>query len=160
MTIIQTTRPAAGGDVLTEARAALERHFGYPDFRPGQDTAVESVLTGRDVLVLMPTGGGKSLCFQVPALLTNGATLVVSPLISLMQDQVDGLERAGIRATYINSTLETAEVGRRLDAVEAGDVRLLYVAPERFASPTFANRLGRLRIGFFVIDEADRKSVV
>lgn len=154
MAIIERTRPETGDAVLTEARAALERHFGYPDFRPGQDVAVRSVLTGRDVLVLMPTGGGKSLCFQVPALLTDGTTLVVSPLISLMQDQVEGLEGAGVPATYINSTLEPAEVGRRLDAVQTGATRLLYVAPERFGSPAFAQRLDQLRIGLFVIDEA------
>jgi ATP-dependent DNA helicase RecQ len=112
------------------------------DFRPGQDVAVRSILAGRDVLVLMPTGGGKSLCFQVPSQVVDGVTLVVSPLISLMKDQVDGLERAGIRATFVNSTLEPGRSRRRLDAVEAGEVRLLYVAPERFGSRGFAERLG------------------
>jgi ATP-dependent DNA helicase RecQ len=136
------------------ARAVLKRHFGYDDFRAGQDLAVRSILAGRDVLVLMPTGGGKSLCFQIPSQLVGGATLVVSPLISLMKDQVDGLERAGIRATFINSTLTPDEVGRRLDAVEAGDVRLLYVAPERFASRSFDERLRRIRVALFIVDEA------
>jgi ATP-dependent DNA helicase RecQ len=149
--------PAAGRRVAgleVRARDVLKRHFGYDDFRPGQDLAVRSILARRDVLVLMPTGGGKSLCFQIPSQLVDGATLVVSPLISLMKDQVDGLQRAGIRATFINSTLTPDEVGRRLDAVEAGDVRLLYVAPERFGSRSFGERLARIRVALFVVDEA------
>jgi ATP-dependent DNA helicase RecQ len=145
---------AASTRIDDQARAVLSRHFGYDDFRPGQDLAVRSILAGRDVLVLMPTGGGKSLCFQVPSQLVDGVTLVVSPLISLMKDQVDGLERAGITATFVNSTLDADEVRRRLDAVEAGATRLLYVAPERFASRAFADRLARFRVGLFVIDEA------
>jgi ATP-dependent DNA helicase RecQ len=136
------------------ARAVLSRHFGYDDFRPGQDVAVSSILSGRDVLVLMPTGGGKSLCFQVPSQLVDGVTLVVSPLISLMKDQVDNVERAGIRATFVNSTLEPDDVARRLDAVESGEARLLYVAPERFGSRAFMERLDRMRVALFVVDEA------
>ncbi len=147
-----TTDSAPAG--LDEARGVLRRHFGYPDFRPGQDAAIQAVLDGLDVLVLMPTGGGKSLCYQVPAQLLDGITLVVSPLISLMKDQVDGLERAGIRATFVNSTLEPEEVQRRLDAAEAGEIRLLYVAPERFASPSFRDRMDRFDVAFFVVDEA------
>jgi ATP-dependent DNA helicase RecQ len=150
-------RIAAGpreSDLDHRARAVLKRHFGYDDFRAGQDVAVRSILGRRDVLVLMPTGGGKSLCFQIPSQIVDGITLVVSPLISLMKDQVDGLERAGIRATFVNSTLAPEEVGRRLDAVESGDVRLLYVAPERFGSRSFAERLARMRVALFVIDEA------
>jgi ATP-dependent DNA helicase RecQ len=147
-----STPPARKG--LDLARTVLERHFGYPDFRPGQDTAIRAALQGRDVLVLMPTGGGKSLCYQIPSQLMDGVTLVVSPLISLMKDQVDGLEAVGIRATFVNSTLDAAEARRRLDAVEAGEVRLLYVAPERFASPSFRRRLERFRVALFVIDEA------
>ena len=148
-TITPSARPG-----LDDARGVLKRHFGYPDFRPGQDAAIRGALDGRDVLVLMPTGGGKSLCYQVPAQLFGGVTLVVSPLISLMKDQVDGLERAGIAATFVNSTLEAAEVRRRLDAVEAGRTRLLYVAPERFASRSFARRLERFKVALFVVDEA------
>ncbi len=149
-----TTRTPPARKGLDLARTVLERHFGYPDFRPGQDVAIGAALQGRDVLVLMPTGGGKSLCYQIPSQLMDGVTLVVSPLISLMKDQVDGLERAGIRATFVNSTLDAAEARRRLDAVEAGEVRLLYVAPERFASPSFRRRLERLRVVLFVVDEA------
>jgi ATP-dependent DNA helicase RecQ len=139
---------------MDAARRVLARHFGFDDFRPGQDRAVRSILARKDVLVLMPTGGGKSLCFQVPAQLVDGVTLVVSPLISLMKDQVDGLTRAGIAATFINSTLDPTEVTERLDGVEAGATRLLYVAPERFASRSFARRLERLQIALFVVDEA------
>ncbi|HUG39008.1 MAG TPA: ATP-dependent DNA helicase RecQ [Longimicrobiales bacterium] len=137
-----------------QARAILKRHFGYDDFRPGQSRAVEAALAGRDVLVLMPTGGGKSLCYQVPSQLLPGATLVVSPLISLMKDQVDGLARAGIAATFVNSTLDGEEGRHRLDAVEAGTVKLLYVAPERFSGRSFLERLGRIRVSLFVVDEA------
>jgi ATP-dependent DNA helicase RecQ len=146
--------PARGAELEARARGVLARHFGYEDFRPGQDRAVRSILEGRDVLVLMPTGGGKSLCFQVPSQLMDGTTIVVSPLISLMKDQVDGLERAGIRATFVNSTLEPAEVAARLEAVEAGEVKLLYVAPERFGSRAFTERMSRFRIALFVVDEA------
>jgi ATP-dependent DNA helicase RecQ len=139
---------------MDAARGVLARHFGYDDFRPGQDRAVRSILARRDVLVLMPTGGGKSLCFQVPAQLVDGVTLVVSPLISLMKDQVDGLARAGIAATFVNSTLDPSEVAERLDGVESGATRLLYVAPERFGSRAFIQRLERLRVALFVVDEA------
>lgn len=144
----------ASSDLVGSARTVLSRHFGFPDFRPGQDVAVRSILSGRDVLVLMPTGGGKSLCFQVPSQLVDGITLVVSPLISLMKDQVDGLERAGIRATFVNSTLDSSDVTARLDAVAAGDVRLLYVAPERFGSRSFMERLAGMRVALFIVDEA------
>ena len=149
MTTISTVRSD-----LDTARRVLRRHFGYPAFRSGQERAIRATLSGRDVLVLMPTGGGKSLCFQVPSQVLTGLTLVVSPLISLMQDQVDGLRRVGIGATYVNSTLDLEEVGRRLDRVEAEEVRLLYVAPERFASPSFMRRLHRLDVVRFVVDEA------
>ncbi len=146
--------PTDGEPRFEAARKVLARHFGFDDFRPGQDAAVRSILAGRDVLVLMPTGGGKSLCFQIPAQVVDGVTVVVSPLISLMKDQVDNLERAGLTATFVNSTLESDEVRRRLDAVAAGDVRMLYVAPERFGSRPFAERLERMRVSLFVVDEA------
>lgn len=132
----------------------LRRHFGYPDFRGGQADAVSAILSGRDVLVLMPTGGGKSLCYQIPALVLPALTIVVSPLISLMLDQVDALEAAGIPATFINSTLKGEEVERRLTAAEEGRIKLLYVAPERFDSRRFREHLSRLRISLFAVDEA------
>jgi ATP-dependent DNA helicase RecQ len=146
--------PAAATPTLDDARAALRRVFGYPDFRGGQPLAIEGVLARRDVLALMPTGGGKSLCYQVPALLLPGLTLVVSPLISLMQDQVDALRRRGVRAGLLNSTLTREESNRTLDEAERGELGLLYVAPERFSSETFRGRLRTLRVALLAVDEA------
>ena len=115
---------AVPNDPLAAARALLKTHFGYDDFRAGQAEAVSSVLAGRDTLVVLPTGGGKSVCYQVPALLGAGLTVVVSPLISLMKDQVDALQRRGLAATFINSTLSASEasetaVRRQLAGVES-----------------------------------------
>jgi ATP-dependent DNA helicase RecQ len=116
---------------LLRARAALRRHFGHPDFRPAQGRVIEAVFAGRDVLAVMPTGGGKSVCFQIPALLRPGLTVVLSPLIALMQDQVEAARARGLPAGLLNSTL-TAEARRAvLGAVGAGDIRILYAAPER-----------------------------
>ncbi len=136
------------------ARQALRQHFGYPDFRGVQPGAIRAVLEGRDVLVLMPTGGGKSLCFQVPALVLPGLTLVVSPLISLMKDQVDTLGRRGVPATFVNSTLSATEVEARLNACTSGAIKLLYIAPERFDSADFQRRLQAFRVSLFAVDEA------
>src|SRR6202022_2807450 len=111
--------------------SALERHFGYPEFRPLQREIISDSLAGRDVFVLMPTGGGKSLCFQLPALLRDGLTIVVSPLISLMKDQVDALRTSGISATFLNSTLGRQEASARWRGLNRGEYRMLYVAPER-----------------------------
>jgi len=143
-----------GDDGFEQARQKLRRHFGYPDFRGVQPRAIRAVLAGRDVLVLMPTGGGKSLCFQIPALVLRGLTLVISPLISLMKDQVDALRRRGIPATYINSTLGTAEVDARLAACAHGGMKLLYVAPERFDSADFRRRLRAFEIRLLAVDES------
>src|SRR5918912_24081 len=117
---------------IEQARAALRTHFGYHEFRPGQERAVASVLAGRDTLVVLPTGGGKSVCYQVPALLLPGLTVVVSPLISLMKDQVDALTARGLPAAFVNSTLTSAQAAERFRRAASGDVKLLYVAPERF----------------------------
>lgn len=117
--------------LLADARHLLGRHFGYPDFRPAQRRVVQSVLAGRDALAILPTGGGKSICFQIPALVRGGLTLVVSPLISLMQDQVSALEARGIPAALLNSTLTRAEQDRVIAEVHQGKTRLLYVSPER-----------------------------
>src|SRR6476469_750497 len=114
-----------------DLNTALKKHFGYSAFRPLQREIVEDALAGRDVFALMPTGGGKSLCFQLPALLRDGLTIVVSPLISLMKDQVDALQTSGIPATYLNSTLSADEARARLRGLYNGEFRLLYVAPER-----------------------------
>jgi ATP-dependent DNA helicase RecQ len=139
---------------LESAKQVLRKYWRYNEFRPGQETAIEAVLAGRDTLTIMPTGGGKSLCYQVPAMLLPGVTLVVSPLISLMKDQVDTLDDIGLPATYINSTLSGAEMTARLNAVERGDVKLVYVAPERFDSESFQERVSRLRVSLLAVDEA------
>lgn len=139
---------------LDEARATLHAAFGYPDFRPGQARAVESVLSGRDTLVILPTGGGKSLCYQVPALLMPGLTVVVSPLISLMKDQVDALVARGLPAAYINSTLTAAQVADRLARAQRGELKLLYVAPERFDAGNTAERLRAMGVSLLAVDEA------
>ena len=144
---------------MAELQAALKRIFGFDRFLTGQEAVVRDALAGRDVLALMPTGGGKSLCFQLPALLQPGVTLVVSPLIALMQDQVRLLRDNDIAASFINSSLEAAEVSRRTAALLRGDYKLLYLAPERLLLPEFVD--GPLRrlsespgINAFVIDEA------
>ncbi len=139
---------------LDDARAVLQARFGYGAFRPGQERAIESVLAGRDTLVVLPTGGGKSLCYQVPALVTRGLTVVVSPLISLMKDQVDALERRGIPAAFINSTLSSAEVSDRMVQAQRGELRMLYVAPERFDAGATAERLKAIGVTLLAIDEA------
>jgi len=136
------------------ALQTLQQVFGYPAFRPGQDRVVASLLNGRDALALMPTGGGKSLCYQVPGLVLGGLTIVVSPLISLMKDQVEALERRGVPASFINSSIERDESERRMAAAESGALRLLYVAPERFGSDRFLRRLDRMPVRLFAVDEA------
>ncbi|HEX7978335.1 MAG TPA: ATP-dependent DNA helicase RecQ [Gemmatimonadaceae bacterium] len=144
-----TTRPT-----LDDARAMLRARFGFPDFRPGQERAVSSVLEKRDTLVVLPTGGGKSICYQVPAMVLPGLTVVVSPLISLMKDQVDALTARGIPATFVNSTLSSAEVSERMSRVMRGEIKLLYLAPERFDVGTAAERLRGVGVSLLAIDEA------
>jgi ATP-dependent DNA helicase RecQ len=134
--------------------ATLKKSFGYDQFRPLQQEIISDALEGRDVFVLMPTGGGKSLCFQLPALLRNGLTIVVSPLISLMKDQVDALQTSGIPATYLNSTLDRDESKARWRGLHRGEYRMLYVAPERLMLETFLERALNWRIAQFAIDEA------
>ena len=140
--------------ILERARAALRTHFGYPEFRPGQERAVESVLSGQDTLVVLPTGGGKSLCYQVPALMLPNLTVVISPLISLMKDQVDALTARGLPATFINSSLPSSQVADRLSRAQRGEFKLLYVAPERFDLGTTAERLRTAGVSLLAIDEA------
>ena len=139
---------------LDAAREVLRARFGFPDFRPGQELAVASVLAGRDTLVVLPTGGGKSICYQVPALVLPGLTVVVSPLISLMKDQVDALTARGIPATFLNSTLTSAEVAQRMTRVVSGEIKMLYVAPERFDFGSAAERLKDVGVSLLAIDEA------
>ena len=138
-----------------DPEGALRELFGFPAFRPGQREAVEAAVAGRDVLVVMPTGSGKSLCYQLPALMRADLTLVVSPLVSLMQDQVQALERvARGHVGLVNAQQDAAANRRAVERAAAGDLRLLYVAPERFSSPGFLDRIRRARIGLFVVDEA------
>src|SRR5688572_22249675 len=156
----RTTLPSSGesdvmpGDRAADALTALRRHFGHDSFRTGQHDLVETVLAGRDLLAVMPTGSGKSLGFQLPAVLLPGVTLVVSPLISLMKDQVDELNRRSIRAAAINSQASAEARREALGAARAGELRLLYVAPERFASPLFLRALSEIPVARFVVDEA------
>jgi ATP-dependent DNA helicase RecQ len=139
----------------TDPHGALDELFGFPAFRPGQADAVGAALADRDVLVVMPTGSGKSLCYQLPALMRTDLTLVVSPLVSLMQDQVEALERvAPGRVALVNAQRDAAANRRAVEHAVAGHVRLLYVAPERFSSPGFLERLRGAQIGLFVVDEA------
>jgi ATP-dependent DNA helicase RecQ len=132
----------------------LKKHFGYDEFRPLQEEVIIDALAGRDVFVLMPTGGGKSLCFQLPALMRDGLTIVVSPLIALMKDQVDALQTSGIPATYLNSTLDREEAKARWRGLHRGEYRMLYVAPERLMLDTFLERALNWDIAQFAIDEA------
>ena len=146
--------PPAAGDPLEAARAVLRQYWGYADFRPGQDQAIRNVLAGGDSLTIMPTGGGKSLCYQVPAMMLPGVTIVVSPLISLMKDQVDALEAAGVPATFVNSTLPAGEMAARLEGAERGTYKLVYVAPERFDAEGFRRRLAGIPVSLLAVDEA------
>jgi ATP-dependent DNA helicase RecQ len=139
---------------LDDARAVLRARFGYGDFRPGQSSAVRAVLEGRDTLVILPTGGGKSLCYQVPALLLPGLTIVVSPLISLMKDQVDALTARGLPAAFVNSTLSSAQAAERFQRAARGELKMLYVAPERFDFGNTAERLRDMGVALLAIDEA------
>jgi ATP-dependent DNA helicase RecQ len=139
---------------LEAARAVLKRFWGYDGFRTGQERAVTSILEGRDTVIVMPTGGGKSICYQVPALLLDGLTIVVSPLISLMKDQVDRLRREGIEALLVNSSLNPSELTEYLRAVDGGKVKLLYVAPERFDNAAFLERAAGWKISLLAVDEA------
>ena len=133
---------------------ALKKYFGYDLFRPLQREIIQDALAGRDVFVLMPTGGGKSLCFQLPALMRDGLTIVVSPLISLMKDQVDALQTSGIPATYLNSTVDREEAKVRWRGLHRGEYRMLYVAPERLMLDTFLERALNWNIAQVAIDEA------
>jgi ATP-dependent DNA helicase RecQ len=134
--------------------SALQNYFGYSEFRPLQREIVEDVVNDRDVFVLMPTGGGKSLCYQLPALLKEGVAIVVSPLIALMKDQVDAMSELGVSATFINSSLDPYETAERKDLIRRGAVKMLYCAPERLLLPDFLSFLSSVNISFFAIDEA------
>lgn len=150
--------PEAGHSVATlfdaDPKSALKHHFGFDAFRPLQEDIVSDVLAGRDVFALLPTGGGKSLCFQLPAVMRPGVTVVVSPLIALMKDQVDAMTTAGVPATFLNSSLSPDETRRRTAGLANGDYRLLYLAPERLGLPHVMRELAQWNVTRFAIDEA------
>lgn len=141
-------------DALLKALELLRRYFGYKTFRPAQEPIIRGLLAGQDTLAIMPTGAGKSICFQIPALLLPGITLVISPLISLMKDQVDALTEQGVPATFINSSLSLGETDARLAAIAQSQYRIVYVAPERLETSYFQQILNRVRIAMIAIDEA------
>lgn len=132
----------------------LKKYFGYPDFREGQEILIDSILSGQDVLGIMPTGAGKSICYQVPALLLSGITLVISPLISLMKDQVQALNQAGIHAAYINSSLSESQISKALRLAAAGQYKIIYVAPERLETYEFLQFALQAEISMLTVDEA------
>ncbi|HAZ54996.1 MAG TPA: ATP-dependent DNA helicase RecQ, partial [Franconibacter helveticus] len=136
------------------ARQVLQETFGYQQFRPGQETIINTVLEGRDCLVVMPTGGGKSLCYQIPALVKEGLTVVVSPLISLMKDQVDQLLANGVAAACLNSTQSRDQQLEVIAGCCTGQVRLLYIAPERLMMDNFIDQLSRWPLSMIAVDEA------
>lgn len=140
--------------MINLAKQLLKKHFGYDDFRPGQEKIISHILNKEDCLAIMPTGAGKSICYQIPALTLDGTTIVISPLISLMKDQVDSLIQNGISATYINSSLSTNEYIQALENAKLGMYKIIYVAPERLNSDTFLNLLNQINISMIAIDEA------
>ena len=151
-----TMIPAAADPQIDSAglQRALREHFGHEGFRPGQESIVRAVLSGRPTIAILPTGGGKSLCYQLPAMLLPGTTIVVSPLVALMKDQVDALNAKGLPATFINSSLTESERAERQSALRRGAYRLVYVAPERFRSSSFLNALSGVRCPLLAVDEA------
>ena len=146
--------PVTETDRFSRALALLKEYFGYKSFRPAQEPVVCSLLAGRDTVAIMPTGAGKSICFQIPALMLSGITLVISPLISLMKDQVDALVDAGVAATFINSTLTSAEWSARMNDIADGRYPLVYVAPERLETGAFQGITSRVPIAMVAVDEA------
>lgn len=140
--------------MLNKARQILKKFYGYEDFRPGQKKVVESLLNRNDTVAIMPTGAGKSICFQIPALLFEGVTLVISPLISLMKDQVDSLRQLGIAAVYINSSVSKAQLYKDLQNISAGFYKIIYIAPERLTSEYLPDSFKNLNISMVAVDEA------
>ncbi|MCR4601499.1 MAG: DEAD/DEAH box helicase, partial [Clostridia bacterium] len=132
----------------------LKKYYGYPDFRPGQRELIGNIMAGRDVVGILPTGGGKSVCYQIPAIAMKGLALVISPLISLMKDQVDSLEKNGVRARFLNSSSSSEEYFDTVNLARRGQLDLLYVAPERLESDSFINTLSGFEISMVAVDEA------
>src|SRR5829696_2148966 len=139
---------------LTDPITSLREHFGFDNFREGQREVIESILAGKDVIVVMPTGSGKSLCYQLPAMILDGVTLVVSPLIALMKDQVDALQARGLPATFIYSSISETEQHARIESLRRREQKLVYVAPERFRSSRFTSAVQSIPISLVAVDEA------
>src|SRR5882672_224060 len=139
---------------ITDALTSLREHFGFADFREGQGEVIAAILEGKNAVVVMPTGSGKSLCYQLPAMMFDGATVVVSPLIALMKDQVDALRARNLPATFINSSVDEREQWSRIDALRRGEFKLVYVAPERFRSSRFLEAIKSINVSLFAVDEA------
>ena len=137
-----------------DKKKILKTYFGYDSFRKGQEEIINAVLAGKDAIAIMPTGAGKSLCYQVPALLFEGITLVISPLISLMQDQVKSLNEAGIHAAFINSSLTEAQISKALSLAAKGTYQIIYAAPERLESAGFMQFARQVKISMVTVDEA------
>ena len=139
---------------MSEVFEILNKYYGYNSFRKGQYEIINNILSGRDSFCVLPTGGGKSICYQIPALLFKGVTLVISPLIALMKDQVDNLNSIGVNAKYINSTQSLENIDEIMEQCRKGNIKLLYIAPERLESEFFKRKLRRLNISQIAIDEA------
>src|SRR3954469_16616595 len=139
---------------IADALTSLRKHFGFDQFRAGQTEVISAILEGKNAVVVMPTGSGKSLCYQLPAMMLNGATLVVSPLIALMKDQVDALLARGLPATFINSSISEQEQRARIESLRRGEHKIVYIAPERFRSSRFNSALQQIPISLFAVDEA------
>ena len=139
---------------MEQASEVLKQYFGYDSFKEGQQDVIQTILSGRDAMAIMPTGAGKSICYQVPALILPGITIVISPLISLMQDQVKSLNAAGVHAAYINSSLSEAQITKALDMAKSGLYKIIYVAPERLDSWEFNDFASNATISMVTVDEA------
>ena len=139
---------------MEKALEILKKYYGYNSFRGKQAKIIEEILKGRDVLTIMPTGGGKSICYQVPAMILDGITIVISPLISLMKDQVDSINNIGIQSAYINSSLSSIEINDILRKLSNDEIKILYVAPERLESNEFISLISNINISQIAIDEA------
>ena len=132
----------------------LKQYYGYSSFRSGQREIIDEIIKGNDVLTIMPTGGGKSICYQIPALILEGITIVISPLISLMKDQVDNINNLGIQSAYINSSLSNIEINEILNKAANKEIKILYVAPERLESFSFIELLASIEVSMIAVDEA------
>src|SRR5262245_16713427 len=139
---------------MTQPRELLQDQFGFRTFRPGQEEVIGHLMSGRSAAAVFPTGGGKSICYQLPALMLPGLTLVISPLIALMKDQIDRLRERTIAAARLDSTLNAEQYRSLMSALRGGELKLLYVAPERFANERFRETIQRLRVSLFAVDEA------